>query len=86
MSTRYWFRPKSFGYGAAPITWQGWAVTLGSATITVGAILAIVVSEARDWPDRRPFQAACLIVLLATMIASIAVSRAKTDGEWRWRP
>jgi len=65
-----------------------WIVPVGAFAFvfTVGAILAIVVSEARDWPDRRPFQAACLIVLLATMIASIAVSRAKTDGEWRWRP
>ena len=25
----YWFRPKRFGYGAVPATWQGWAATLG---------------------------------------------------------
>jgi hypothetical protein len=86
MSREYWFRPRSFGYGATPITWEGWAVTLGSAIVTVGAIFAIVISEARNWPDRRPLQAACLIVFVATLIATIVVSRAKTDGEWRWRP
>ena len=24
----YWFRPKLFGWGAVPVTWQGWAATL----------------------------------------------------------
>jgi hypothetical protein len=23
----YWFKPKRYGYGATPVTWQGWAVT-----------------------------------------------------------
>lgn len=22
-----WFRPKRFGYGWSPATWEGWAVT-----------------------------------------------------------
>ena len=22
--TEYWFRPKRDGYGATPVTWQGW--------------------------------------------------------------
>jgi len=22
-----WFRPKTFGWGLTPITWQGWAYT-----------------------------------------------------------
>jgi len=25
---RYWFEPKSYGYGAQPITWEGWAVVI----------------------------------------------------------
>jgi hypothetical protein len=86
MSSQYWFRPKSFGYGATPITWEGWAVTLASAAITVGSILAIVISEGRQWPDRRALQVVCLLLIVATIIASVVVSRAKTDGEWRWRP
>ncbi|MBU1270467.1 MAG: hypothetical protein KKA06_07410 [Nanoarchaeota archaeon] len=23
----YWFKPKSFGYGAQPVTWDGWLST-----------------------------------------------------------
>jgi hypothetical protein len=26
--TEYWFRPKRDGYGATPVTWQGWGGTL----------------------------------------------------------
>ncbi len=45
---RYWFRQKSFGYGATPNTWQGWTLTL------VGAVLIfLVVMEATQIPDRQ---------------------------------
>ena len=26
---KYWFKPKAFGYGATPTTWEGWLVVLG---------------------------------------------------------
>ena len=26
-----WFRPKTFGWGLTPITWQGWAYTAAGA-------------------------------------------------------
>jgi len=25
-SNKYWFKPKRFGYGAEPTTWEGWAL------------------------------------------------------------
>ena len=24
---KYWFKPKRYGYGATPVTWQGWMVS-----------------------------------------------------------
>jgi hypothetical protein len=86
VSERFWFRPKAFGYGATPITWEGWAVTLGAMIVMILAIFLAVLAETRHWPDRRSLQAACLIVCLATVTVSIVVSRGKTDGDWRWRP
>jgi hypothetical protein len=85
VSGRTWFRPKSFGYGATPTTWQGWALTLASALVSAAAAVMAVIAEAGRWPDRRPLQAACIVVFAATIIATIAVSRCKTDGDWRWR-
>jgi hypothetical protein len=85
MSTRYWFRPRSFGYGATPITWEGWAFTLAMMAVTMVAILTAVMAETHQWPNCRSYQLACLIVVAVTQIVLIVVSRKKTEGEWRWR-
>jgi hypothetical protein len=83
---RYWFRPKSFGYGATPVTWEGWLLTLGSTLVTGTAILAAVLAEVHKWPDRRIFQVICLIVVGVTQFATIIVACLKTNEDWRWRP
>lgn len=36
-----WFRPKKFGYGWTPVTWQGWVVTIILALIIVGSIVLL---------------------------------------------
>ena len=69
----YWFVPKRFGYGAVPVTWQGWAVTLAFAA---GVMLAVRLL---------PMVAEKIIVALALIVALTVISVAKTDGEWRWR-
>ena len=86
MKERYWFRPKSFGYGATPVTWEGWVLTLGSMAVTMGSILVATITEVNKWPDRRVYQVVCLIVVATTMLATIIVSRRKTSEDWRWRP
>ena len=78
--TTYWFRPKRFGYGATPITWQGWCVTIGTVLAMVAVSVFLRLTEPLYW---------ALAVLLAFDAAALAllfvVSRRKTDGEWRWR-
>jgi hypothetical protein len=78
--TRYWFRPKRYGYGATPITWEGWAVTLATVLAMVAVSLALRFETRSAW---------ALAVLIAFDVAALAalfiVSRRKTEGEWRWR-
>jgi len=38
----YWFKPKRYGYGATPATWQGWAVTLGTV-LAMGRPIGVVL-------------------------------------------
>jgi hypothetical protein len=42
MSDRPWFRARASGLGWTPITWEGWLITLLSATLAVAVNLVIV--------------------------------------------
>jgi len=69
----YWFVPKAFGFGATPVTWQGWAVTLG--------FFAALVAAARLMPIGVPR----IIVFIALIAAFGVVTANRTDGGLRWR-
>ncbi len=70
----FWFKPRAFGYGATPVTWQGWLVVTLFVLLT-GLILRLAM-------PRHPL----FLALLAPLtLALIWISWAKTDGEWRWR-
>jgi hypothetical protein len=47
---RYWFRPRRYGYGATPVTWEGWALT-----VAVVSIVAISVAAMNLLADRANF-------------------------------
>jgi hypothetical protein len=76
-----WFRPKKFGYGATPVTWQGWAVIAIAVIATATAARLTLIPDARQpwgWIAFSATEAAVLAILWI-------VSRRKTEGEWRWR-
>jgi hypothetical protein len=78
---RYWFKPRSHGYGAAPVTWEGWGLTLVLA-------LALIVSIVMELEAGRSNFAAWMVwaVIVAVAILWFArISRRRTDGDWRWR-
>jgi hypothetical protein len=69
-----WFAPKRYGYGATPITWQGWALTIGFAAIAIGLSVRFA---------HRPLQ---LFAIMAPLIIAFSVISARTTrGGWRWR-
>jgi hypothetical protein len=80
MST-YWFRPKRYGYGATPVTWEGWALT--AAAVAIFAVATMWLAR----PDQAGL--AGWLVWVAISCVTIAVltviSRRKTNGVWRWR-
>lgn len=69
----YWFVPKLFGFGATPVTWQGWAVTIGAA------VLVILDMRFVEPPLVK------IVIAAALIVALIAISAHKTAGGWRWR-
>ena len=71
-----WFAPKRYGYGAGlPISWQGWALTIG--------FVALVIGARRCCFSDHPLQ---LVAALAPfIIAFIVICARTTRGGWRWR-
>jgi hypothetical protein len=70
-----WFAPKRYGYGSGPpISWQGWALTLGFVAISIPVAV---------WFAHRPLE---LIAALAPItIVFIIICARTTRGGWRWR-
>ena len=77
---RYWFRQKTFGYGATPVTWQGWALTL--AVLLLLAALVYAAPYVRDNTQRALL---FVIGLPLILVPGIWISYIKTEGGWRWR-
>jgi len=80
--TRYWFKPRRYGYGAAPASWEGWAVALAVMAIVIGSIVGMEMLV-----DRSNFEAWMIWAVAVGVITFwfVRVARNRTDGEWRWR-
>jgi O-antigen/teichoic acid export membrane protein len=77
---KYWFRQKTFGYGATPNTWQGWVLTIVSCAAVFGVIL--FGPAIRDNVLRAVWM---VLGCAAVLVPTVSVMRAKTEGGWRWR-
>jgi len=70
-----WFAPKRYGYGSGlPISWQGWAVTIGFLAIAIAVVIAF---------RARPLVMFAIMVPATTALLVICAST--TRGGWRWR-
>ena len=77
---RYWFRQKSFGYGATPNTWQGWLLTVAGCAGIFGVVL--LGPAIRDNGLRVAWMVLGSAVVL---VPTCWIAHAKTQGGWRWR-
>jgi peptidoglycan/LPS O-acetylase OafA/YrhL len=80
--TEYWFKPKRYGYGATPVTWQGWALTAAAPISVVIAIVAMATLGGTA--DGGNWVVVAMVAIVLTLVC-VVVSYRKTDGEWRWR-
>ncbi|WP_373684421.1 hypothetical protein [Sphingomonas sp. R-74633] len=70
----YWFRPKRFGFGAVPVTWQGWAATMAFVALA-GLLANLVTHRDRIW----------LVLFVPLVAAYLWLVAVKTDGGWGFR-
>jgi len=78
---RYWFKPKSHGYGAAPSSWEGWALTIGYVAIVT--VLGVWMgAEDEQVAERAP---SFIVITLALTVIFVGIAWRTTEGGWRWR-
>ena len=77
----HWFKPKHYGLGAYPSTWQGWALTASyiAAIALLGAWLS--ASAEAGHVHLTPF----LILTGALTALFLVICWRTTEGGWRWR-
>ena len=77
---KYWFRQKSFGYGATPNTWQGWLLSIAGCVSLFGVVL--LGPTIKD----NILRAVWLVLgIIAILVPFLIISWCKTEGGWRWR-
>ena len=78
MSEGDWFAPKKLGVGAGlPITWQGWALTIGYSAAVIVAAMVLV--------PRHPGIAAGVIIPLTAAFMIICAQHTRGGWKWRWK-
>jgi len=78
----YWFKPRRYGFGATPITWQGWAVAAVNLAVVLMAVVGLVhASHDGDFSS----EARWLLLILVVTAVSVLISWWKTEGSWRWQ-
>ena len=69
-----WFVQKRYGYGATPVAWQGWAITLVYSAIVIATAIVLPNKPTASLAIIVPSTAVLLFIVLKT-----------TRGGWRWR-
>ena len=82
----YWFKPKTYGYGATPNNWMGWAATGAYVVVMLSASVLLLGLELNPGTGPSFWQIAVWALLVAALTGGFVwLARAKTDGQWGWR-
>lgn len=84
--TDYWFKPKTYGYGATPANWMGWVATLVFLALFLSVTWLLIMAPALARSGPTPLDLLVWLVLQIMLIASfVIVCHARTEGGWKWR-
>jgi len=76
---QYWFKPFKFGWGAYPVSWQGWIVILFLVSFCVGLFVELpVIFRSKD------FGVLLLFVFTAYFFKSTLIDKVDGGLKWRW--
>jgi len=74
---KYWFKPRGFGYGATPTSWEGWLTII----VFIGYVLILTGIQVTE-SDK--YTSSYLLYVFTGVIILIIISKAKSKGKWHW--
>ncbi len=83
--SQYWFKPKKYGYGGHPVTWQGWAATFCLSLLIFVVIYADLPIGEERLPNLKEWVRYFLDFNLL-IVLFLVVIKDKVEGglKWRW--
>ena len=78
---RHWFKPRRYGIGVTPSSWEGWLATVACVVLMI--LDTYVVP--RLVRDPQQGLGLAMLGLVAVLGGFIWLAQARTDGDWRWR-
>jgi hypothetical protein len=89
---KYWFRPKRYGYGMEPSSWEGWVATL---VFTGLILLNAYLNGLFSTPDEQLASGdimsvntivrfLIILVILIVLFIKFSASRCKGKMKWNW--
>ena len=83
--SQYWFKPKKYGYGVFPITWQGWIATLCLCFMIFVAVYADLPFGSARGPSLKELARYALDITFLVFLF-LLFSKDKVEGglKWRW--
>ncbi len=77
-----WFRPRRYGFGVTPKTWQGRLLVAINVAVIVAATWMLRPADrplpTLDWAE-------WLVLVIGSTAAVAWIAYRHTDGAWRWR-
>ncbi|MBV1707496.1 MAG: hypothetical protein KGQ37_09845 [Hyphomicrobiales bacterium] len=80
-----WFRPKRYGFGATPVSWQGWLVTLGGALALAMTVAAAMLAANGRIAGGKGLAIALALLAIIIVVKMTILTLLHTEGSWRWR-
>lgn len=82
--TTYWFRPKRYGWGFVPTTWQGWGMTLSLLAVILGSAYSTGFFSETGPNTEGAVRYILDICVFTTLFSLLACKKTKGRLAWRW--